>query len=137
MGKVLALDVGDVWTGVAISDPLKILAKPYQTYQTEHLHATLREIFHEHDIERVVVGFPKTLKGTESQQTQQVRDQFTHLTDTFPEIPFVLWDERLSSKRAQELPTKTSNRKEDKRWSHARAAAFILDTYLQAHYGSA
>ncbi len=134
MGKILALDIGDVWTGVASSDPLTIVASPYQTYKTQALEDKLRTLFEEENIERVVVGNPRTLRGTESEQTRTVHKQFEHLDATFPEIPFVLWDERLSSKRAQALERKKSNRQKEKQLSHARAAAFILDTYLQAHY---
>jgi len=133
MSKVVALDIGDVWTGVALSDPLKIIAKPYHTYATEHLHEQLKELITEHNIERIVVGHPKTMRGTESEQTQRVKDHFTKLQEAFPDTPCVLWDERLSSQRAQALQTKKPASKEEKQFSHARAAAFILDTYLQAH----
>lgn len=134
MGKIAALDIGDVWTGVALSDPLKIVASPYQTYKTSELEDHLRYLFKQEDIERVVVGNPRTLRGTESEQTREVHKQFEQLEATFSEIPFVLWDERLSSKRAEALSSKKSNRQKEKQFSHARAAAFILDTYLKAHY---
>lgn len=134
MGKIAALDIGDVWTGIALSDPLKIVASPYQTYKTAELETTLQHVLDEEHIERIVVGNPRTLRGTESDQTRQVHKQFAELENAFPEIPFVLWDERLSSKRAEALSSKKANRQKDKQFSHARAAAFILDTYLQAHH---
>ena len=134
MGKILALDIGDVWTGTALSDPLKIVASPYATYKTQELVTQLQQLFDNETIETVVVGNPRTLRGTESEQTRQVHKQFEELKQQFPEIPFVLWDERLSSKRAESLHNKKANRKKEKEFSHARAAAFILDTYLQGHH---
>ena len=134
MGKIVALDIGDTWTGVALSDPLKIIASPYTTYKTENLTTHISELQEEEDIERIVIGYPKTLRGTESEQTQRTQKIAAQLQETFSHIPFTTWDERFSSKRAEILTTKKSNRKGEKRFSHARAAAFILDTYLKAHH---
>jgi len=134
MGKILALDLGNVWTGIAISDPLKIMARPYQTVATSELEHNLRTICDKEEIEAIVVGDPKTLRGTESQQTHQVRSQLEKLKHALSEQTFRLWDERLSSKRAAAQQPSGYISKEEKRMSHARAAAWILDTYLQAHY---
>ena len=68
------------------------------------------------------------MRGTESDQTKKVLAIYEELQKLFPETVFVLWDERLSSKRAQTAsPART---KEEKLKSHAIAAAFILDSYL-------
>lgn len=129
MSKVLALDLGDQWTGIAISDASKILAKPLKTVPTAQLVVTLQDIFDQEAIETVIVGYPKTMKGTESQQTIKVTATKQELEQKFPDYKWLLWDERLSSKRAQSISKSTS--KEDKLHAHAVAAAFILDSYLQ------
>ena len=69
-----------------------------------------------------------TMKGTVSQQTQKVLDLKKQLETTFPQLTWLSWDERLSSKRAQEL--KHAKTKEEKLKSHSLAAAFILQGYL-------
>ena len=128
--KILALDIGDVWTGTALSDPMGIIAKPYKTVQSHNLLAFLQEIFQAEKIQTVVVGYPKTMKGTESEQTKKTTGFVEQLKTTFPTINFVLWDERLSSKRADDLK-RTSRPPADKQASHSRAAAFILSSYLE------
>lgn len=128
MAKILALDIGDQWTGIALSDASKILAKPYMTVEAARLAEALREIFEKESIETVVVGYPRTMKGTESAQTQKVIAAKEELEKTFRDQKWVLWDERLSSKRADVL--KKGITKEDKLRAHAVAAAFILDSYL-------
>ncbi len=126
--KVLGLDVGDQWTGMAISDALGMLARPYQTVTSAHLEQELSQIFSKEKIGTVVIGLPVTMKGTVSAQTQKVLDQKKQLETKFPALTWVLWDERLSSKRAQEL--RSAKTKEQKLQSHAIAAAFFLQNYL-------
>jgi len=124
--KVLALDLGDVWTGTALSDGLKMFARPYKTVKTDDLLSFLKNIFTEERIEIVVVGLPQTLKGTESDQTRKTIAVKESLEITFPKYIWVLWDERLTSKHAQQL----KNPRDDKQKVHSLAAALILESYL-------
>lgn len=128
--KILALDIGDVWTGTAISDPMGIIAKPYKTVQSHALLSFLQETFQIEKINTVVVGYPKTMHGTESEQTKKTTGFVDQLKTTFPTINFVLWDERLSSKRADNLK-RGAHTQAEKQASHSRAAAFILSSYLE------
>jgi putative Holliday junction resolvase len=128
MGRILGLDIGDQWTGIAISDPSRLIAKPYTTVATLALEEFLEKIIQKESLNFIVVGYPQTMKGTESAQTLKVKDFFSNLQKTFPAVNFILWDERLSSKRAHS-PQK-GFAKEDKLKEHARAAAYILDSYL-------
>ncbi len=127
MKKILALDLGDKWVGIAISDPSFTFARPYETAAAYDLENYLEKLFKKEEIETVVVGYPKTMRGTESDQTKKVVQQKEALEKKFPSTGWILWDERLSSKRASEG---RSSGKEDKLKSHARAAAYILDSYL-------
>lgn len=126
--RILGLDLGDKWVGTALSDPLGVIAKPYKTIPLDELPEFIAQLLTEQTIKTIVIGYPKTLKGTESEQTKKVVAQKEQLVQSFPDINFVLWDERLSSKRAEELKKGTS--KQDKLKIHAKAAAFILDSYL-------
>jgi len=129
--KTAALDVGDVWTGSAVSDALKITCSPYKTFKTEDLEDLIAELRDTISVSQIVIGHPKTMKGTESEQTKKVIAIKKELEDKFPEIEWILWDERLSSKRAEQLPGKKILKK-DKIHSHSQAAAFILQSYLDS-----
>lgn len=126
--KILALDLGQQWVGMAMSDALGILAKPYKTVPFDQLEQSLSAIFSQEQISDVVIGYPKTLKGTESQQTLEIVKVKESLQEKFPQYKWILWDERLSSKRADAL--KKARTKEEKIKSHSIAAAFILESYL-------
>lgn len=127
--KILALDIGDRWTGVAISDPLGIVPRPYDTFKTSDLYAALEKTIEKERISTIVVGLPTTMRGTESEQTKKIIAMTHDLQKHFPSIEWKMWDERLTSKQAAHITsTKT---KEDKLKSHAVAAALILSMYLE------
>lgn len=127
--KILALDLGDAWVGTALSDPLKITCKPHETTAIANLSSFLEKLFQQQMIDTVVVGYPTTLSGgTESDQTRKIVATKDELAQQFPDKTWVLWDERLSSKRADQL--KRATNKEEKIKSHSVAAAFILQSYL-------
>jgi putative Holliday junction resolvase len=127
--KILALDIGDQWTGVAISDALGMLTRPYTTVETEKLIAFLGPLCAQEKIKTVVIGYPVTMRGTMSEQTKKVESYKEKLEQEFPLLIFVFQDERLSSKQATGI--KKAFTKEEKLGTHARAAAFILTTYLE------
>jgi putative holliday junction resolvase len=129
MSKILALDIGDQWTGIALSDALGIVARPYKTVATETLKPFLSEIIKSERLDTIVIGYPKTMQGKESEQTKKVVAYKQELEKLFSAITFILWDERLSSKRAQAIGSRKTQ--EEKLKSHSLAAAFILDSYLQ------
>jgi putative Holliday junction resolvase len=132
-GKILALDIGDQWTGIAISDVLQMMARPLTSVSTQQLEQGLEDIFSREKIEIVVVGYPKTMRGGESDQTRKVIVHKEALEKKYSTYKWVLWDERLSSKRADSVRAergRTIPTKEEKLKSHAVAAAFVLDLYL-------
>lgn len=130
--KCLGLDVGDKWTGVAISDPLGIIATPFDTIETKDLENRLKEIIAQESITTIVVGYPKTMRGTESDQTKKIVSYADELKEKFPTILLVMQDERLTSKHAAKM--KRPKTKEDKKKVHAVAAALILKAYLDYQY---
>lgn len=126
MKKILALDLGDSWTGTAISDASQMFARPHQTVKTKDLETFLTETFSKEKIEAVVVGYPQTLKGTESAQTKKIVSHKEALEKKYPDYKWILWDERYTSQHAQEIKGK----KDDKQKVHSIAAALFLETYL-------
>ena len=126
--KIAAFDIGDRWIGIATCDPLEIVASPYHTIQAHELDHTIQELI-ESGISHFVVGLPKTLRGTDSQQTLKIKDQFDTLKKKFDTASWALWDERLTSKQADAI--KRPKTKNDKLASHSIAAALILQSYLE------
>lgn len=128
--KILALDLGDQWTGIAISDPLHIIARPLTTVATHELIPFLTTTLHEERITTVVLGYPKTLAGKESEQTRKIKEMGIQLHTQFPTVNWVWWDERLTSKQAAHI-VRPKN-KTDKLTTHAVAAALLLMGYLES-----
>lgn len=132
MQKILALDPGDQWTGTALSDALCFTAKPFETVPTQQLETFITKIILNHSIKQVIVGYPLTLRGTHSEQTKKAIALKESLEKKFPTLNWRLWDERLTSKKADIL--KHAKTKEEKLQAHSVAAAFILQSYLDFLY---
>lgn len=128
MDKILALDPGDQHIGTAISDELQMLAEPYQTINPSELKDFLTKLLSIESISTVVIGYPKTMRGTISGQTQKSIDLKNELENIFTQVEFILWDERLSSKQAGQI--KPAKNKSDRLHQHSIAAAIILQTFL-------
>ena len=126
--KKAALDIGDQWTGIALTDSSAIIARPYHTVATSELIPYLTQLLSLEAIDAIIIGYPKTMSGTHSEQTTKLLAMADVLKEQFPTMNWHLIDERLSSKRAASQAKGIS--KEEKLRSHAIAAAFILDSYL-------
>ena len=132
MGRILGIDYGDSRVGLALSDPTKTIASPYQTILNEgeeRLLQKLKDIIIEKDIEILVLGLPIGLNGKDTQQTKKVR-KFAVAIQVI-ELPIIFQDERLSSQSAakslREQNIKTGH---NKHLVDERAAAIFLQQYL-------
>lgn len=134
--KLLALDIGDVWVGTALSDAAGIICKPYRTTKLENLDSFLQEVLANEYVRKVVVGHPVTVGGNKSEQTKSIETLFDQLKEKFAAVSgeavtWILWDERFSTKRAQQtMGGRRARKKESKTEEHSIAAAFILQSYL-------
>lgn len=63
MGKIMALDLGDQWIGIAITDVSRLFVRPYMTVSIEELEPTLAKTSKDENVDLIVVGYPKTMKG--------------------------------------------------------------------------
>lgn len=131
--RILALDVGEVNIGVAVSDPLGITAKALPTIKRSDLFQDLKKIC---DLasslkaEEVVIGLPKTLKGTSSVQTEKVKEFARALGENCP-IKITLFDERLTTKIAlQKLRSGKEQPSRKKGLADRVSAVIILQDYL-------
>ena len=133
MGRYMSLDVGDRRIGVALSDPLRILASPLQTIVRTSDESALLEItnlVNKHGVEKLIIGMPYSLDGTIGPQAEKVLS-FKDKVSAQLNIEIVLQDERLSSVTADmklKETRKKSARLKDK--IDAAAAAVILQSYL-------
>jgi putative Holliday junction resolvase len=132
MGRVLGIDYGDSRIGLAMSDPLKIIASPFKTIRNEGNEKCLQvfqSLIKEKDVEAIVVGLPIGLKGQETVQTKKVRE-FTDLLYAL-ELPICLEDERLSSVSAEKSMIQQNIKTgHNKGLIDQRAAAIILQQFL-------
>jgi len=131
--RILGLDHGDRRIGIALSDPLQIIAKPFETIDlkfTKNIFDLLNSIIKEHNVEKIIVGYPITLKNEFSIQTEKVL-KFVALLKENVRIEVKLYDERLTSQIAQKSlimqGVKTGHNKDD---VDKTAAAVFLQNYL-------
>ena len=133
--RTLALDVGDKRIGVAVSDPLGILATPLtaieRTSDNSAIDAIL-EIAGEQEAGEIVVGLPVSLSGHFSEQTKSVV-AFTRKLEARSPVPVKTADERYSTLEAERLLSQSKPKRARSRGEiDAAAAAVILQTYLDA-----
>ena len=127
-GKVAALDLGEVRTGVAISDAGRFLARPVEVVASGEVAVYLARMFVEEGVSVVVVGVPKTMRGGVGFQAQKILSKIQDLEDTFPQVRFVRWDERLTTRIAA-AGGGGKKKKGVRRLDHL-AAATMLQEYL-------
>lgn len=106
MGRALAIDFGEKRIGIAISDELKIIARPIPTICVTSQKKVLREICditRREDVDTIVIGIPFYPSGDESRITEKVKGFLGSLKDALPEISFLERDERYSSVEAERI----------------------------------
>lgn len=129
----MCLDIGERRIGVALSDPLRVIASALTVIERRTEEDAIKEILalaQQNEVELIVVGFPRSLDGSVGKQAQSVQ-RFIELLKGCTRLPVVPWDERLSTVAAERVLIE-SGAKRDKRKKHrdALAAAFILQGYL-------
>jgi putative Holliday junction resolvase len=122
--KVLAVDYGRARTGVAVSDPTGTIARPVGVVEqagSDQGLARLMQLIGEHEVERVIVGMPLTLRGERGEQARET-EAFIETLAGATDVPVVAFDERFTTDLAEQTPAAAA---ED-----ARAAAHLLSSYL-------
>ena len=126
----MALDYGSARTGVAVSDPTGMIARPLCVVSRAGTEAGLAELVRlvrEEQPEQVVVGLPLTLRGNRGEQAQET-EAFADMLRALLEVPVLLFDERFTTDLAQQTPSDSS--------LDARAAAHLLSGYLSWSSGA-
>lgn len=135
MGRVLAIDYGLKRTGIAVSDPLRIIATPLETVLTHTLISFLKAYTAKEVVDEFVIGMPKTLKNEDSQIAPQVRKFIVALKAAFPETPVHEVDERFTSSMAQQAMIQGGMKKKDRQVkgnADKISATLILQSFMTA-----
>ena len=135
-GRILALDLGAKRIGVAVSDPLGIIAQGLPTLAATGRKAVmvaLAQIVEEQGVVRVVVGLPLRLSGEEGPEALAARTFAAELSGRL-HLPVELWDERLTTVQAERTLLAGNTRRDRRRQERDRLAAIlILQSWLDAH----
>ncbi|MFQ5989033.1 MAG: Holliday junction resolvase RuvX [Candidatus Methylomirabilales bacterium] len=133
MARILAIDLGEVRMGLAISDELMMTAQPLPTWRRKGMQADvahLQDLVGTWGVEQVVVGFPKHLGGRigeRASSAQQFAEQLGHALS----VPVILWDERLSTAAAERSLIEAGVRRQRRQQLRDSVAAqLILQSYL-------
>lgn len=135
-GRILALDIGDKRTGVALSDEGHLIATPHSTIEAKSSKdwaLQIRQLVEETEAIQVVVGLPLNQFGEIGRDAQKIRSRIA-LLQSQVNIPVVEWDERFTTIQAERTLLEADlSRKKRKQVIDKVAAAIILQSYLDSH----
>lgn len=135
MGRILAIDYGKKRTGIAVSDPLKLIAGGLTTVATAELMKFLQTYVQKETVDQIVVGLPTTVAGTPSENQARVRSFVGKLRKIMPQIPVTFYDERFTSAIAHQTMLMGGMKKKD-RQNKAKvdeiSATIILQSYMES-----
>ena len=135
MGRILAIDYGSKRVGLAVTDPLQIIASALETVHSKDVIAFLKRYDEQEGIESFVLGMPKKLDNTDTNATPLVRQFEQLLRKNFPEKLLYLHDERFTSKMALDAMIAGGSKKKDRREKgniDKVSAAIILQSFLES-----
>lgn len=133
MGRILAIDYGKKRVGLAVTDPLKIIASRLETVSTPDIFKYLSNYLKTEEVECIVVGYPLNLDDTPTDLTLAVEEFIKKIEKKWPNIPVEKEDERFSSKMAMRTMIDAGVKKKkrrDKSLIDSVSATIILQSYL-------
>jgi putative Holliday junction resolvase len=134
LGRILAIDYGLKRVGIAVTDPMKIIANSLTTVETSTLLSFLSDYFSKEQVECIVVGLPKQMNNQPSESMKYIEVFVKKFRDTFPNIPVEYMDERFTSKIAVQAMVQGGVKKMDRRNKaliDSVSATIILQSYLE------
>lgn len=135
MARILSIDYGKKRTGIAVSDPLQIIAGRLATVETHQLFSFLKQYITQEAVECVVIGEPRQPNGEPSENLQRVKQFVSQWRKEVPSIPIVLYDERFTSVLAHQVMIDGGLKKKaraDKALVDEISATIILEDYLRS-----
>lgn len=135
MARILAIDYGGKRTGLAVTDPLCIIATGLETVPSHALMDFLKAYFQKEEVSEVVIGMPKNSDGSPTDATPLVEAAVKKFRKLFPDKKLFLHDERFTSKMALDTMIAAGTKKKDRRNKETIdkiSATIILQSYLQS-----
>jgi putative holliday junction resolvase len=135
MGRILAIDYGTSRTGLAVTDPLRIIATALDTVSSNELLAYLKNYTLKETVDEFVVGMPRTLKNEDSATAPRVREFIVKLKEAFPGKPVHEADERFTSSIAQRAMIEGGMKKKDRQVKgnvDKVSAVLILQAFMES-----
>lgn len=135
MPRILAIDYGLKRTGIAVTDPLQIIATGLTTVESKQLIPFLKEYFGKEQVELILIGEPKNMDDTDTHATPLVEKCIKELQKSFPAIPVKKVDERFTSKMASQAMIDMGLKKKQRRNKalvDEIAATILLQEYLRS-----
>lgn len=136
MGRIICIDYGGKRTGIAVTDPLKIIASALTTIPTTEFISFLKSYLASEQVERILIGEPKNWDESDTHATAMVKKAIAKLRKNFPDIPIETIDERYTSKMASQAMVEMGMKKKDRRQkgnTDQIAATIMLQEYLGHH----
>ncbi|MGQ1890987.1 Holliday junction resolvase RuvX [Thermophagus sp. OGC60D27] len=134
MGRILAFDYGKKKTGVAVTDPLKIIANGLDTIPTAKIYEFIKNYLATEEVEAFVVGYAIQDSGEDSESMKYIRPFVRSLKNKYPHIPVYMVDERYTSQMAFQTMIDagiSKKKRQDKFLVDKISATIILQTYLE------
>jgi putative Holliday junction resolvase len=133
LARILAIDYGKKRTGIAVSDPLQIIATALETVDSNELIGYLKKYIAKEPVEKIVVGYPLNFDNTPTDATPLVDKFILKFGNVFPHMPVEKMDERLTSKMASQAISGMGLKKKDrekKELIDTVSAVMMLQEYL-------
>ena len=138
MGRILAIDYGKKRTGLAVTDPLRIIATGLTTVETPQLFKWLKAYMAREAVDLILIGLPTNLDDSDTNATPLVRQAIARLKKEFPHMPVETADERYTSKMATQSMIDSGLRRkarQNKALVDEIAATILLQDYLRGQNG--
>ncbi len=135
MGRLICLDYGRKRVGVAVTDPLRIIASGLETVPTHQIREYLKSYIAREVVDGMVVGYPKTLRGEPSEAVQYINPFVKWFRNEFPQVGLMLYDERFTSRIAERSLIQAGVPKmarRDKSLVDKISASLILQSYMDS-----
>ena len=135
MGRILSIDYGTKRTGLAVTDPLRIIANALDTVETKQLEKYLADYFAKNEVDIIVVGKPSQMNGTPSETMRYIEPLAARLRHAYPDKEVVLYDERFTSVMAHRTILDSGIGKmarRDKALVDRISATIILQSYMDS-----
>lgn len=134
MARILCIDYGQKRSGIAVTDDLQIIASPLTTVHSKDLLSFLAQYMKDNEVERVVIGEPKTMQNAPSDASRFIEPFIKRMQKQFPDMPVARMDERFTSRMAfQTMIDGGLGRKarQNKALVDSISASLILQSYLE------